>query len=250
MQLLRRVFPESSEETLKDILNKFMLPRVTQADKLVEAVRSNPEMALGMEALMQLDPSSASDFKEMTKIVNVVIMEEKPDPTNEDAPEDAALGDDNGDDDDDAPETLAATETTLVAIPVTPIVTPFVAPIVAPVVAPIGAPIADAESSSDESPSSSSGDASENSSAEAAGSTSAAATVARKMINKTPACLRTFLSHPRQGISQDVRENRFKGSDPRESDLLAEGHDQSKSSVRPSSLSLMLVNWGPAAVVF
>ena len=62
MQLLRCVFPDYTEADLLALSEEFMAPRLTVADKLAEIVRENPDMALGIECMMQLDPASATEF--------------------------------------------------------------------------------------------------------------------------------------------------------------------------------------------
>ena len=83
-----------------------------------------------------------------------------------------------------------------------------------PAVPPAGPPPAsdDSSSGSDSSSSSSSMSGAEDSAAPAAPATPRSYTIS----NRTHPCLKEFISHPRQGLWQDLRQNRFQGYDPRD----------------------------------
>ena len=205
MQLLRCVFPDYTEADLLALSEEFMAPRLTVADKLAEIVRENPDMALGIECMMQLDPASATEFKALNNVVKE-FMGEKVAAEEEEVEEEVC---DPPGEDDEVPIADHDDAMPAIAGPVSP--------------AKVAPPAPSTPSSSSGSSKSSSSSNSSSSSA-SEGQENAKPSTAHKTrnppVNNTPACLKQFLSSSRQSISQDVRENRFSARDPWDDDRL------------------------------
>jgi hypothetical protein len=77
MQLLRTLFPERAEEELVAMLANIMKPKLTETDKMAAVVQAHPELALGLESMMQLDASARGDFRDLENSVRKHVLGEE-----------------------------------------------------------------------------------------------------------------------------------------------------------------------------
>jgi hypothetical protein len=211
LQLLRVVFPDLDEDSLNLIASAALQTKQTQKERSLQAVIDNPDLALSVEAMRNMQPEAAADFEDLAKAVDHHIFQ-KPPPDDDD---DDIFGDSEGDADAAAP---------VIGDLESPVALGSTTPVAAPAAAAAGTPAPANSSSDDDSDSSDSSGGSDSEPAAApAPAASAAAAPHARYANahfKTPPCLRDFVSYETQGLWQDRRENRFKGQDKRTNETL------------------------------
>lgn len=82
-QLLRAIFPDRSEADVAAMVERAMKPVPTQKDRVQDMVQKHPELALGVEAMLQLDGSARADFQDVANVVREQIMGEAPEDYDE-----------------------------------------------------------------------------------------------------------------------------------------------------------------------
>lgn len=76
LALLGAVFPDHDDETLLAIAVQAIQPAETRKEKLHDMIKKHPEMALGVEAMLAVDPGAMADFRDESRAVREVYMNE------------------------------------------------------------------------------------------------------------------------------------------------------------------------------